>query len=104
MLHTKVSFQLLYSLSIMLSPINSLDKASGMPYIYIQDTLPLIQTESGSLYQLCKAERKVVQEVYRDLPHSYFSTSKRSRLRAKSNLTLTLEMFNTDFIKLLLLT
>ena len=33
-LHTKVSSQLFYSLSIILfSPLNSLDKASGLPYI-----------------------------------------------------------------------
>ena len=34
-LQTGVSFQLLCSLSIMFPPINSLDKASGLSYIFV---------------------------------------------------------------------
>ena len=34
-LHTEVSSQLFYSLFIMLSTVNSLDKASGLPYIFV---------------------------------------------------------------------
>ena len=38
-LHTEVSFQLFYSLSIMLSILNSFRKASGLPNIFIHASM-----------------------------------------------------------------
>jgi len=100
---TEVSSQLFYSLFLMLSTVNSLDKASGLPYIFVRirtGHTPFQLAWIGyswhpvrpvPLFFSCvtpiKPEEKAVQKVCRDLTHPYFSPSKRSRLRAKLSST-----------------
>jgi len=44
-MRTEVSSQMFYSLSIMLSTVNSFDKASGLPYIFIRINRLSTQTD-----------------------------------------------------------